>query len=210
MKILIACEFSAIVRTEFEKKGHDAVSCDIRDSERSGKHYKGNVLDILNENWDMMIAHPPCTYLSFAGNKYFNIEKYGQKAIERHKEKEKAIEFFLKLWNAPINKICIENPKGYIMQKLPFSQVVNPYFFGDKATKKTLLWLKNLPPLQHSKEQNLFSARTWIEPPPPIYTGQNNKRYFNTESISGNSEESKKERSRFFPKIAEAMANQWG
>lgn len=209
MKILIACEFSAIVRTAFEKKGHDVTSCDVRESEQLGKHYKGNVLNIINENWDMMIAHPPCTFLSFAGNKYFNIEKYGQKAIERHEEKQKAIEFFLKLWNAPIPKICIENPKGYIMQNLPFTQIINPYFFGDKATKKTLLWLKNLPPLQHSKENNLFSDRTWTQPPEPIYI-KNNKKYFNTESISGNTEESKKERSRFFPKIAEAMAEQWG
>lgn len=209
LKVLIACEYSATVRTAFENLGHDATSCDLLPSERTGKHYQGDVLDIINDNWDLMIGHPPCTYLSYAGNKYFNEYLYGEKARQRKIEKEKAIEFFMKLWNAPIKHIALENPKGYICKVMKQTQVIHPYFFGENDVKQIFLWLKNLPPLVHTKQPTLFEPKTHIPMPEPKYITKNGDKIYRTQAISGTSKDRSKERSRFFVSIADAMAQQW-
>lgn len=137
MRILIACEFSGIVREAFRKKGHDVWSCDLLDTEIPGKHIKGDVLKILNDGWDLMIAHPPCTYLSNAGIAWFNEEKYGEKAVLRKQKRLEAFDFFMKFVNSPIEKICIENPVGWANShfRKP-DQVIQPYFLGIRKVKE--------------------------------------------------------------------------
>ena len=139
MKVLIACEFSGIVRDAFAKKGHDVWSCDLLPTEAPGQHIQGDVLEVIKDRWDLMIAHPPCTYLSYAGKASWNDP--GRKG-----KRDKAMEFFLKLWEAPIEKICIENPQGYPCEFIKPMQKINPFDFGDPERKRVLLWLKNLPP----------------------------------------------------------------
>jgi len=207
LNILIACEYSGIVRTAFENYGHNVTSCDLLPSERAGQHYQGDVLDIINKGWDLMIGHPPCQYLSYAANKYFNEEVYGAQAREREFLKQDAIKFFLKLWNAPIKHICLENPKGYICRVIKQTQVIHPYFFGENEVKQIFLWLKNLPPLVHTKQATLFESKSHIPMPAPYYVGKKNR--YRTDSISGNSKNAAKERARFFESIAGAMAHQW-
>ena len=144
MKVLIACEFSGIVREAFRKRGHDAWSCDLLPTEIPGNHIQGNVLEIIDDDWDMMIAHPPCTYLSNAGAVHY----YGKKAKNVEERKIKgyvAKEFFMSLYNANIPIICVENPLPLKMFELPeHSQVIQPFEFGHPYRKKTILWLKNL------------------------------------------------------------------
>lgn len=215
MKILVACEYSGIVRDAFTAKGHDATSCDILPTESPGKHYQGDVFDILGDGWDMMIAFPPCTYLSSAGLHFCNIEKHANKAIERIKKRNKAIEFFLDLYSAPIEKICIENPLGHISANiLKPTQIIHPYYFGDTELKRTALWLKNLPHLAYSITDTLFDTRTAADRPKPKQmqlckkTGKMKNRYF-TDSFGENFLNAKN-KSRFWPSIATAMAEQWG
>lgn len=180
MKVLVACEFSGIVRDAFIQLGHNATSCDLLPSEKEGSHYVGNVLDILQDNWDLMIAHPPCTYLAVSGARHF---KY------RQKEQQEALEFVLQLMNAPIPKICIENPVSVISTRIRKpDQIIQPWQFGHGFTKTTCLWLKNLPLLK----------------PTLIAEG----RVGHTHSINGPTRA--KERSRTFNGIALAMAEQWG
>ena len=144
MKILVACEFSGTVRDCFLAMGHDAMSCDILDTSVPGPHYKGDVRDVLKDDWDMMIAHPPCTYLSTSGLHWNN------KNPERALLTEEALDFISLLWNVSIPRVCIENPVGCINTRLPFMpkpQYVQPYQFGEDASKKTGLWLRGLEPL---------------------------------------------------------------
>lgn len=108
MKVLIACEFSGIVREAFKAKGHNAWSCDLLDTEIPGQHIKGDILEILNDGWDLMIAFPPCTYLSHAGNRAL------KNNLERKQKQLEAFDFFMKLFNSPISKVCLENPRGHI------------------------------------------------------------------------------------------------
>lgn len=199
MKILIACEFSGLVTEAFRKRGHDVLSCDLRDSEIEGKHYKGNVIDKLYDGWDLMIGFPPCTYLSFVGKRYWDYPG-------RIKQRIEALEFFRILWEAPIEKICLENPLGIASQVITkHHQVIEPYFFGNQFKKTTCLWLKNLPLLQHEAENNLFTQKTHTDLPKPIYKNSNGKNIHFVEATSN-----KKERERFWPGIANAMAEQWG
>lgn len=149
MRMLSACEYSGIVRDAFENAGWDAWSCDILPTEseqtiKSGKHYQCDVLDVINaQKWDLMIGFPPCTYLSFA---YCGKERYSN---ERLQKKIEAYQFFLDLWSADIPHICLENPMGYIHSGLlPYSQIIEPFYFGHDYRKKTCLWLKNLPLLE--------------------------------------------------------------
>ncbi|OGO74949.1 MAG: hypothetical protein A2203_00310 [Chromatiales bacterium RIFOXYA1_FULL_46_5] len=146
MKILIACEFSGIVRDAFAARGHDAWSCDLLPTERQGQHIQGDVLGILNDKWDMMIAHPPCTYLCSSGLHWNN------RTPGRDELTKQALDFVFKLLNAPINKIALENPVGRIntAYRKP-SQSIHPWQFGHDASKKTCLWLKKLPILKHTK-----------------------------------------------------------
>lgn len=205
MKILIACEFSGIVRDAFIAKGHDAISCDLLPTERPGPHYQGSVLDILNDGWDMMIAHPPCTYLTYAATSSWNDEGRVWKRLE-------ALSFFAKLWTAPIDKICIENPRGCASPTIAkYSQVIQPYYFGDTESKATCLWLKNLPLLQHYPQDTLFNKQTHTKPKIYAYykNGKNKGKPIYGNNYCKFSEDRGKMRSVFFEGIANAMAEQW-
>ena len=204
LRVLVACEFSGIVRDAFIERGHDAMSCDLLPTERPGPHYQGDVFDIINDGWDLMIAHPPCTYLSYAATKYWN-------QPGRDKKREEALNFFLKLFRAPIPKIAIENPVGYpnTVFRKP-DQIVNPFNFGDPERKAICLWLNNLPTLFYTKPNELFTDITHVEKPGPTYIDKSGKARYFTDAIIGFSKDAQKRRSRFFPGIAKAMATQWG
>jgi len=199
MKILIGCEYSGIVREAFRAKGHDVWSCDLLDTEIPGQHIKGDILDILNDGWDIMIAFPPCTYLSHAGNRALKNNP------ERKKKQLKAFDFFMQLYNAPIEKICLENPRGWITQLFRREdQVIEPFYFGEPERKRTCLWLKNLPPLMHT----LINPKGMI--PKKIIkrkTGQRKGGNYGYYYVQG---KTAKEKARTFQGIANAMANQWG
>lgn len=206
MKVLIACEESQRVCVEFRKLGHEAYSCDIQPCSGGHPewHIQDDILKYLNKGWDLMIAHPPCTYLSNAGIAWFNEEKYGDKARERKKERIEAFNFVMKIANANIPKICIENPVGWLNShwRKP-DQIIQPYYFGDKESKRTCLWLKNLPLLLYT---NIVKPKIYA-----YYKKGKNK----GKPIYGNnylkfSENRGKIRSKTFPGIAEAIANQWG
>lgn len=202
VRVLVACEYSDTVRDAFAAKGFDAWSCDLLESETPGNHYKGNVLDIINDGWDLMIAHPPCTYISYAATKYWNDKGRVFKRL-------KALEFFAQLLEADIPHICIENPVGCanaVIRKP--DQIIHPYYFGDSDLKRTCLWLKNLPKLQHRKQDDLFSSRTHTEKPEPIYVDKSGKKRYFTDAIRGTNQGGHK-RSKSFPGIASAMADQW-
>ena len=140
MRVLVACEFSGIVREAFAERGHDAWSCDLLPTEIPGNHIQGDVLEILDQGWDMMIAHPPCTYLSYAAMGVW--DKPG-----RMEKRQEAIGFVKSLWNSGIPRIAIENPLGELIKWRQCDQIINPFDFGEPKRKRILLWLKNLPPL---------------------------------------------------------------
>jgi hypothetical protein len=180
-KILIACEFSGIVRDAFTKAGHYAVSCDFLSSERPGCHIQGDVSQILNNCWDMMIAFPPCTYLAVSGARWFS---------KREREQKVAFDFFMELVNAPIPRICIENPVGIMSTRYRKpDQIIQPWMFGHGETKATCLWLKNLPRVKPTNIVKGREGRVWREPPSP---------------------DRWKNRSRTFQGFADAIAEQWG
>ncbi len=199
LRVLVACEFSGIVRDAFARRGHDAWSCDLLPTEKPGQHIQGDVLEILDKGWDLMIAHPPCQFLSFVGIRHWN--KPG-----RDEKRKEAMAFFMELVMAPINKICVENPVGYpnTIYRKP-DQIIHPYYFGEPYQKRTCLWLKNLPLLDYSN--------TRIDKPKPLYFSQGKRtkgKPINwVEGISDVRNKSK-ERLRSFIVIAEAMAEQWG
>lgn len=206
MKILIACEYSGLVREAFKRKGHDVISCDILDTEIPGKHYKGDVFDIINDGYDMLIGFPPCTYLSSVQTHLC------RNNTERVLKRIKAAEFFMKLINAQVEKIAIENPTGVMthIYRSP-DQIVHPYFFGDTKMKRTCFWLKNLPKLIHVKQADLFNSCSThgnLDPIQWSYYDKNgfkkNIRWVNKPFMSGH------ERSRLSPFLANAMADQWG
>tara|TARA_R110000822_G_scaffold14427_6_gene50808 strand:+ start:7358 stop:7831 length:474 start_codon:yes stop_codon:yes gene_type:complete len=148
MRVLIACEYSGTVREAFKAKGHYAMSCDILDTEIPGEHYKGDVRDVLNDGWDLMIGHPPCNKISYAGTAVWN--KPG-----RVYERLESLKFFADLWEAPIPMICLENPKSCASPVIAkYSQEIQPYYFGNPNIKTTWLWLKNLPLLTYVLSQN--------------------------------------------------------
>lgn len=234
MKVLIACEESQAVCKAFREKGHEAYSCDI--IECSGGHpewhIQGDVLKILNPTgtyktdpvlwvvtmdgryhrigkWDLIIAHPPCTYLTVTGNRWFNVERYGEKALKRIADREEAAKFFMKIANADCDKIAIENPIGYMSTyyRKP-DQTVHPYYFAESQDdvncerKATCLWLKGLEPLKYEIR---------FEPRVIHYKngkGTDSPWHINTMSLPP--AERAKARSKTFPGIAKAMAEQWG
>ena len=203
MKILVACEYSGTVRDAFIRRGHDAVSCDILPTESPGPHLTKDVLEVLNDGWDLMIGHPPCTYISYAGTAHWNNPGRCAKRLE-------ALEFFRALWEAPINRICLENPKSCASPTIAkYSQEIQPYYFGDREFKTIWLWLKNLPELLHIEEDTLFEQATHTKRPEPTYVtlSSGKKRYF-TDAIKGGNRQ--KNRAKFWPGIANAMAEQWG
>jgi len=203
MKILVACEYSGAVRDAFIANGHEAISCDILPTDVPGPHYQGDVNDILSDNWDMIIAHPPCTYLTVTGNRWFNIEKYGDKARQRHLDREEAVDFFMLFANANCDKIAIENPVGVISTRWRKpDQIINPYQFGDPFEKKTCLWLKGLPKLEPT---NI------VEPPPRTeYKSGKTMPSWYADAVKLPKAERSKLRSKTFPGIAKAIASQWG
>ena len=199
MRVLVACEFSGIVREAFKARGHDAWSCDLLPTEIPGNHIQGDVLEILNDGWDLMIAHPPCTYLSKAGARWLYVN--GHINSQRYEYGLLAREFFFALFTSSINKIVIENPTPLKIYNLPkYSQVVQPYEFGHPYSKRTLLWIKGLP--------NLIPTQVINEYVPylPSNTGGAKRNQKHSKGISRNSKES----SKTFPGIANAMAEQWG
>lgn len=194
MKVLVACEFSGIVRQAFTEAGHHAVSADLLPTEIPGRHYRGNVLDILDKKWDLVIAHPPCTFLALSGVQWIH------KRPERWQLMLNAVEFFNKFLDCDCPRICVENPimhsyaSSRISQK--HSQVIKPHAFGHPVKKATCLWLKNLPPLMatcnvHSEMFLSGSAASSIH-------------------LEPDSKNRAKNRSRTFTGIAKAMASQWG
>ena len=193
-RLLVACEYSGRVRDAFTEIGWDSTSCDLLPTDVSGKHYQGNVEDIINDGWDMMIAFPPCTYLCVSGMHWTVRGKRDPKLTED------ALCFVKFLMDAPINKIAIENPVGVISTRIRKPDcIIQPYDFGDPESKKTCLWLKNLPPL----------LPTDILLPPENNGGRWKNQDKNGQNIVGGKDRWKI-RSKTYPGIAKAMAKQWG
>lgn len=202
MKVLIACEFSGTVREAFAARGHDAWSCDLEPTDIPGQHYQGDVLEFINDGWDMMIAHPPCTYLTVTGNKWFKPE-YKDRFPTRQQDRQDAINFFMSLVNAPIDKIAIENPIGIMstMYRKP-NQIIHPWQFGHEASKSTCLWLKGLPNLQPTDIVDKGEFVTYK-------SGKRMTKWY-ADAASKSPKERAKIRNTTFQGIADAMAEQWG
>lgn len=194
---MVACEFSGIVRDSFLARGHDAMSCDLLPTESPGPHYQGDVMDIINDGWDLMIAHPPCTHLACAGARWFD---------KKQKQRWDAIKFFMSFTETNITKWAIENPVGIMstVYRKP-DQIIQPYHFGESFQKTTCLWINGLPKLNHTH----FDA--------PLFGMYLNKGDFITypsgnvmpkwyAELWGNGHA----RSKTFTSIAKAMAEQWG
>ena len=181
MRVLIACEYSGTVRDAFRKLGHDAMSCDLLPTDVEGPHYQGDVFDIINDGWDLMIAHPPCTHLAVSGARWFK---------DKQQEQAEALEFVRRLLDASIERICLENPVSIISSRIRKpDQCIQPWMFGHGETKKTCLWLKNLDNLVPTNVVDGRDQRIWKLPP---------------------TADRWKIRSKTFQGIADAMANQWG
>jgi site-specific DNA-cytosine methylase len=181
MKILVACEYSGAVRDAFLIGGHDAMSCDLLPTDVPGPHYQGDVLDIIDNDWDLMIAHPPCTHLAVSGARWF---------ADKREEQAAALDFVRLLLAAPIPRIALENPVSIISSRIRKpDQVIQPWQFGHGETKATCLWLKNLPKLTPTNIVEGREAKVHRMPPGP---------------------DRWKERSRTYKGIADAMAAQWG
>ena len=181
MRVLVACEYSGTVRDAFAARGHDAWSCDLLPTERLGNHIHGDVLQHLHRNWDLMIAHPPCTHLAVSGARWFK---------DKQIEQADALDFVYRLMDAPIPRIALENPISIISSRIRKpDQIIQPWQFGHGETKATCLWLKNLPKLLPTNIVEGREARIHKMPPGP---------------------DRWKERSRTFEGIAQAMAEQWG
>ena len=201
-KILIACEYSGTVRDAFAKLGHDAWSCDILPTDAPGQHYQCDIMEVIGKGWDLMIAHPPCTFMSIASA----CRMYPTKGVIDPARLAKAMEakrLFMILMAINVEKICIENPAPLKVVGLPKeSQIIQPWMFGDPHTKKTLLWLKGLPPLIPT---NVITEG--ITPFCPSGTGRKLGGKYLGAAIRGNDS---KNRSKTFQGIADAMAQQWG
>jgi hypothetical protein len=209
-RVLVACEFSGTVREAFLAEGFDAWSCDLRPDERgSNRHITGDVRDILNEGWDLLaVAHPPCTRLCNSGVRWLKVPPPGRTLDDMWRELDEGAALFSTLWNAPIPHIAVENPimhkhaKERIVGYEHFAQSVQPWEFGDWEVKRTCLWLKNLPPLTKT-------YTTWGEAIEGLGLPQTAVPENRVHSMSPGVDRAK-ERSRFFPGIARAMAQQWG
>ena len=183
MKILVACEYSGVVRDAFLKRGHDAVSCDILPTDAAGPHHQGDVARILGDGWDAMVAFPPCTHLSVSGARWFKEKRADGR-------QQAALDFVRLLMDAPIERIAIENPVSIISSHIRKpDQTIQPWQFGHGETKRTCLWLQNLPLLTPTDIVEGREQRIWKMPP---------------------GEDRWKLRSKTFQGIADAMANQWG
>lgn len=209
MRVLVACEYSGTVREAFASRGHDAWSCDILPTEIPGNHIQGDVVPLLKEKWDLLIAHPPCTYLSVSGARWFYHPEDGHlptserrphpKYPNRRKDQQDAIEFFMLFANCSIPKIAIENPIGVISSKWRKpDQIIEPWQFGDEASKKTCLWLKGLPKLTHTNVVGKGKMQV-------TKSGKVLPEWYSNASKADRG----KIRSKTFQGIADAMAEQW-
>lgn len=213
MRVLVACERFGVIRDAFIRAGHDAWSCDLVDSAVAGPHIKGDVREVLNQGWDLMIAHPDCTYLTISAAWAFKDGPYHQKVKEgtlvgaaRREAREEALDFVRLLMDAPIPRIAIENPIGAISSAIRKpDQIIQPYQFGDDASKATCLWLKNLPPLEHTQrvqgrmvEHNGKIVERWAN---QTDSGQNKLSPGEGRAM---------ERAKTYQGWADAMASQWG
>jgi hypothetical protein len=193
-RVLVACEFSGVVRDAFRRRGHEAISCDLQESEAGEPHIVGDARSLLNDGWDMLIAHPPCTYLSRAGARWWG-------DAERQKKADEAFALVMEFANAPIRHIAIENPIGQLNKRWRYpDQTIQPWHFGHPYSKATCLWLKNLPPLLST---DLCGAYT-----PLVACNRSARKRAGLPRlgvVSGG-----KEASRTFTGVAEAMAEQWG
>jgi site-specific DNA-cytosine methylase len=206
MRILIACEESQSITKEFRKLGHEAFSCDLLPCSGGHPewHYQESVFDVIDKGWDMMIAHPPCTFLSVSGARHlYNKDKTPN--LERYKNQAEALEFVQKLMDAPIDRIVIENPVSVISSKIRKpEQIIQPWMFGDEATKTTCLWLKNVPKLIPTKivgkgERTVFKS------------GKSHPKWYADALANAKTPAERRTlRSKTFKGIAEAMATQWG
>lgn len=204
MKVLIACEYSGAVRDAFSRLGHDATSCDLLPSDsESGKHYQGSVFDIINDGWDLMVAHPPCTYLAVSGNRWL-YNKDGSKNEERWKNRNEGLDFVRALMDAPIDQIAVENPVSCISSEIRKpDQIIQPWQFGDEAQKTTCLWLKNLPKLKPTKIVGKGEFVTFK-------SGKKHPAWYAEAFAKAKTKaERQKLRSKTFQGIADAMADQW-
>jgi site-specific DNA-cytosine methylase len=181
MKVLVACEYSGTVRDAFIARGHNAMSCDLLPTDIDGPHYQGDVFDVINDGWDLMIAHPPCTHLAVSGARWFK---------DKQQEQAEALEFVRRLLNAPIDLICLENPVSIISSRIRKpDQIIQPWQYGHGETKATCLWLKNLSKLAPTNIVEGREARVHKLPP---------------------TSDRWKIRSKTYQGIADAMAAQWG
>lgn len=196
LRILIACEESQTICNEFRKLGHIAFSCDLQPCSggHTEWHIQADCIPLLGMDWDLIIAHPPCTYLSNAGKRYLNVDEYGEYAARRLEQREEAAAFFMLFTNLRCKHVAIENPRGYMSEYYrKEDQVIHPWQFGDPVSKATCLWLEGLPPLKpyvEHKPDNLdkdFWYRTRYLP----------------------ADERRRQRSKTFPGIAHAIATQW-
>lgn len=196
MRVLIACEFSGTVRSAFAALGHEAYSCDLLPSEKTGNHYQCSVLDVLHLGWDLVVGHPPCTYLCNSGVRWLSIG--GTINQQRYQHMKSGCDLFAAIYKSPVKMVAIENPvmhkfaREYLQNhhQIPtHTQTIQPYQFGHGESKRTCLWLRGLPNLTPTNEVEGREQRIWKLPP---------------------SEHRWKERSRTFQGIADAMANQWG
>lgn len=182
MRVLVACEFSGVVRDAFARRGHDAWSCDILPTEKPGNHYQCDLFSILPGDWDIVIAHPPCTCLTVSGNRWY----------AGTQQRTDAIQFVERIWKLPLKRLCIENPVGVLSTQSNLgkpSQYIEPWMFGHDETKRTGLWLRGLPPLMATVIETTREQRIWKMSPSA------------TRAMN---------RSRTYPGIADAMASQWG
>ncbi len=223
MRVLVACEQSQRITIEIRKLGIECYSCDV--DQPSGNHPEWHIhqdaIPLINGNcifttmddaqhkiegqWDLIIAHPPCTYLTVSGNRWFNVEKYGEKAIQRMKDRQEAVQFFMKFINADCAHIAVENPIGYMNThyRKP-DQIIQPYEYGDPERKTTCLWLKNLPNLKPTNvvDPTITNSATG-------HSGYSNW-HMDMQYIGKDKKERSKMRSKTFPGIAKAIAEQWG
>ena len=213
MRILIACEESQAVCIEMRRLGHEAYSCDIQPCSGGHPewHIQGDALELIKLKWDMIIAHPPCTYLTVTGNRWFNVERYGEKAMKRIENRNKAVEFFMAFANADCDRIAIENPIGVMSNRFrKADQIIQPWQFAlseeEKTEKSTCLWLKGLPPLVPIyTEKPEMAYHKWVTP-----DGKEKRQtmwYYKTRCLP--MAERAKAASKTFPGIARAMAEQW-
>ena len=226
MNVLVACEESQAVCKAFRAAGHRAFSCDIQ--ECSGGHPEwhimGDALELINgkcaafrtmdgkmhglTQWDLLIAHPPCTYLTVTGNRWFNVDRYGDKARKRIAAREDAATFFMAFVNAPVEKIAVENPIGYMSTHYRKPDcIIQPFEFGHNARKSTCLWLKNLPKL---KPTHIVDAGEILPGGYSVGASANAAKDENGKIMRWNDPRTAKARSKTFPGIAAAMAEQWG